>query len=263
MHNMKAKFSPIAWVLGLGVVFSANAAPSVRVLGSGAGYSTGVKTATEQKPTAVKTGNNISANVLGTNSGAKKSASIKTVAPKSMAVAPISRASSNRTGSIVPSKAVSVKTGTERFPGIASKANIQSVSKTSGISASGKPNTTTTSGYNIKDMDDRLNTIEDTVSSKVDNTTLDNYYTKEEINNNYYTAQQMEERLSDIDASASSQYIRFLTQTINLHSEQIQDLASDDGGIYDMSTGEKKAVYLVSEFNEDAVLNNEQQTGQN
>ena len=37
-------------------MFSANAAPSVRVLGSGAGYSTGVKTATEQKPTAVKTG---------------------------------------------------------------------------------------------------------------------------------------------------------------------------------------------------------------
>ena len=73
----------------------------------------------------------------------------------------------------------------------------------------------------------------------------------------------MEERLSDIDASASSQYIRFLTQTINLHSEQIQELASEDGGIYDMGTGEKKAVYLVSEFNEDAVLNNEQQTGQN
>lgn len=266
MHYMKTRFSLISLAFGLGMILDATAAPSVRVLGSNAGYSAGVKTATDQSATAVKTGNTISSSVLGTTAGAKKSASIKTVSPKTTAIAPISRSASNRTNTIVPTKTATVKTvagstNSERFPGIATKTNVQGIGKTGTISTTGKPTSTNTSGYNIKDMDDRLTTIEDTVSSKVDTQTLDNYYTKDEIEGirgDYYTAAQVEDRISDIDASASSQYIRFLTQTVNLHSEQIQDLATQDGSVYDTHSGDKKMVYFVTDFDANAVLGEEQ-----
>ena len=262
MYCLKTGFSLVSLAFCLGFVFDANAAPSVRVLGSGAGYSAGTKLPADTNVTAAKTGNTISSSVLGAGSGAKKAASIKSIAPKTATVTAAPRTSSNRPGTTATAKMSTAKTGTERFPGIVTKANVQSVGKVNTVATAGQT-ATSGGGYNVKEMSDRLNGVEDVLDSKVDASKLSDYYTKDEIDSNYYTAQQVEDRLSNIDASASSEYIRFLTQTINLHSEQIQTLAATDSSIYDTNSGDKHDVYFETTFDADAVLGVEQEADSN
>lgn len=260
MHYLKTGFSLISLAACLGFAFDANAAPSVRVLGSGAGYSTaGSKAAPGTTATAVNTGNNISSSVLGASAGAKKSASIKTIAPKTASVAPTpQRISSNRAiGTPATVKTAATQTNTERFPGIVTKSNIQNVGKVGTATTIGQQTATTGGGYNVKEMSDRLTDVEGVLDSKVDTSKLDEYYTKGEIDSNYYTAQQVEDRIANIDASASSDYIRFLTQTLNLHSEQLQELAATSSAIYDANTGERQNVYFETTFDAATVLGEE------
>lgn len=257
MNCLKTGFSLVSLAFCLGFVLDANAAPSVRVLGSGAGYNTGTTAVPGTTATGVKTGNTISSSVLGANAGAKKSASIKTIAPKTATVAPTPRVSStNRPGTIATAKTATAATaasGSERFPGVVTKANIQNIGKVGTVATAGQ-STTSGGGYNIKEMSDRLTGVEDVLGTKVDDSKLDDYYTKDEIDSNYYTAQQVEDRLANIDASASSDYIRFLTQTLNLHTEQIQSLAATDSAIYDANSGDRKNVYFETTFDADTVL---------
>lgn len=250
MKRISMNFSAIALVLSVGLVASADAAPSVRVLGSANPASTGMSTGNSGvKTTSVKTGNTIKPSVLGANAGAKKSASIKTISPNVANMQPVSRAASNRSGTAGTS---AIATGNAaRFPGIASKTNIQksyqavTTAPGTGSGTGGAP-----TGYDLQNMSDQL-------GNKVDKESMANYYTKEEIdgmNSGYYTAEQVDEKLSGIDTSASSAYIRYLTNTVNTHTEQIQEILASEEGIYDLNSGETKSVFFVTDFDADAVL---------
>lgn len=254
MYRLNVKISLIALGLCAGFMCAADAAPSIRVLGAGSGVT---KNAGAPKATAVKTGNNIKTSVSSSALGAKKAASIKTVSPKSSVIAPVSKTTVNKasTAAQVPAT-TETPTETQRFPGIMTKSNIQTGNKISTDTTSSTPKT----GYDIQDISNRLNTAESSLANKVDQSTLEDYYTKDEvenIRNGYYTKGQIEDRLSGIDASASSQYIRFLTNTVNLHTEQIEEILAADGAIYDNATGEKMDVSFVNTFDEALVLGEE------
>lgn len=244
------KISTIALVLFAGLVAGADAAPSIRVLGSSNPASTGTSSGkTGVKATGVKTGNTIKPSVLGANAGAKKSASIKTISPNVANMQPVSRAATNRAGAVGTATATTANTA--RFPGIASKTNIQksyqavTTAPGTGSGAGGAP-----TGYDLQNMSDQL-------ENKVDKDSMTNYYTKEEIdgmNSGYYTAAQVDEKLSGIDTSASSAYIRYLTNTVNTHTEQIQEILAAEQGIHDLNSGETKSVFFITDFDADAVL---------
>lgn len=254
MHHMKTGFLLVSLAFCLGFVFGADAAPSVRVLGSGAGYSAGTKAA-NTNATPVAKGETTSAAVLNAGAGAKKAASAKAVAPKTASVAPVVRSASNRPGTIANVKKVGVNTvaggsdNTERFPGISTKANIQNIGKVGTVTGGGQVSTPT-SGYNVKEMNERLIDVEGMLKDKIDATKLDEYYTKEYIDANYYTNQAIEERLNDIDASASSQYIQTLTGYVEENTRQIRALAATGGGILDTNSGVKQNVYVETTFND-------------
>ena len=249
MTHINAKFSIIALALSIGFVANVDAAPSVRVLGSAKPSSVGSSAGTMGnttgiKATGVNTGDNIKPSVLGTTAGAKKSASMKKVSPTTAAMQPVARAASNRTGTSATT--ATAKTSSARFPGIASKSNIQKSLQVATSGGSGGA-----SGYDLQEMANQL-------ANKVDTSTLEeNYYTKtqiDEANAGYYTSAQVDEIISGIDTSASSAYIRYLTNTVNQHTEQIQGILTDQQSIYDLNSGETKSVFFVTGFDADAVL---------
>ena len=268
MSQFNKRFSLIALTLCFGLVAGANAAPSVRVLGASSGSSAGktaggtTGTATGAKAKAAKTGNNIKANVLKANTGVKKSASVKTMAPTVASMQPVSRAASARTvgatAGVVTTTAETgaAESGANRFPGIASKTNIQ---KSYAPSATGSITSADPSagGYNMQEMSDSINSLKDGVEGKADKTDLDNYYTKDEINAinaGYYTATQVDDKINSIDTSMSSPYIQSLAETIDNHTTEIRNIKGEAQYLYDYTSGEKKAIYLVADFDENAVF---------
>lgn len=249
MSRIDMKFSMIALFLSVGLVSSVDAAPSVRVLGSAKPVSTGAAGTTGNtsgvKATGINTGDTIKPSVLGTTAGAKKAASIKKVSPTTATVQPVARAASNRIGTT--GTATATTGAVARFPGIASKSNIQKSFQAVTPGGSGGGAT----GYDLQEMANQI-------ANKVDTSTLEeNYYTKTDIDNQnsgYYTAAQVDDIISGIDTSASSAYIRYLTNTVNAHTEQIQEILADEQGIYDLNSGQTKSVYFVTDFDADAVL---------
>lgn len=252
MYRLHRRFSLFALIACLGMVSGAYGASSVSVLGSGStGYTTGTKTSTAAKAVGVNKGKTTSASVLNANSGVKKSASVKTISPKTTAnLMPISRAASNRIGAIGTKTA---KTGADgaRFPGVVTKTNVQNLSKTSGSAL--KP-VSGGAGYNMQEMTDKIGSIEETLSNKVDSVSMNDYYTKSEIDANNYTRDEIDAKLAGIDTSASSQYIRYLSQKVDLHDAQIQELLATDQAVYDLNSQEKKNLYFVTDFDAEAVL---------
>jgi len=224
MYHFNARFSLVTSVLCLGVIFSAGAAPSVRVLGSNTGYSSS-KASGSAKATAVKTGNSVKSSLSGTSSGAKKAASVKNTSAKATSVAPGTRSivRKNATTNIGGSS-----TETARFPGIATKSNIQSINKVA--------NTTTTptsgqSGYDMQDMTNRLNNVESTVSTKADQSSVE----------------ALSAKVDALDSSPSSEYLRTIVQTVNLHTEQLATLNSAGSVVYDNAAGKNTLIYLRGE----------------
>lgn len=257
MHYLKTGFSLISLAACLGFAFDANAAPSVRVLGSGAGYSTaGSKAAPGTTATAVNTGNNISSSVLGANAGAKKSASIKTIAPKTASVAPTpQRISSNRAiGTPATVKTAATQTNTERFPGIVTKSNIQNVGKVGTAATIGQQTATTGGGYNVKEMSDRLTDVEGVLDSKVDTSKLDEYYTKDYIDENYLLKDDILERIDAVTNDTSAQHIQKMRDDIDENRDNISRLFEMRTGVYDTNSQEDKSVYIENFFDADTVL---------
>ena len=236
MHCSKTRFSLFALALCLGFALPADAAPSVRVLGSSAGYSTaGTKAASGADVKAAKTGENISASVLNANAGAKKSASVKSIAPKTSTAAtgtPAARIASNRGGG-VPTKTAVTSTNAERFPGLVTKSNVQSIGKTSAVTSG----TTTTSGYNVKEMNDRLTILEQAVDTKAN---IADYYTKAEVD-------------AKVNVGPSSA----LVQEVSDHAARLVILEQLNNGIYDVKTDTMNNVYLEPTFDAATVLGEE------
>lgn len=253
MYQFNKRFSLVAMILCFGLVSGVNAAPSVRVLGSATGAVAKATTA-GTKATGTKTGNNIKSSVLNANTGVKKSASVKTMSPSVATMQPVTRASSGRIGTAgAAGTAAAIATGTNRFPGIASKTNVQKsyAPAATGTITSTDPNAR---GYNMQDMTDRIGTLEENIETKATKTELENYYTKEQIDSTYYTTAQIDEKLNSIDTSMSSLFLQSLAETVNDHTADILRLKGDDQYVYDMNSGEKKAVFLVTEFDENALF---------
>ena len=230
--------------LTLCLVFSvdAYAAPSVRVLGGAAGYATGNRS----KPTDAKTGNNIKQSVLNTGTGATKSASVRNIAPKNAISTTGPRAASSK----VNTGATGAATNTERFPGILTKSNIQSATKVAKSATSGS------SDY--QNLNNRVKDIEHFLDSDVATSKLSDYY---------YTKDEVERRIGQIDTSGSSQVIRNLQDNIlELKAEDlehreilngiqvtIQNLETANNGVHDSHTNEDKTVFFVNTFNENNI----------
>lgn len=251
MYRLNTRFLLVFLGLCTGLAFTAAAAPSIRVLGAGSANSSN-----GTKVSAVKTGNNLKASNVGLNSLAKKAASVKTVSPKTYATVPVTKVGINRIGNEAE-KEVETKKETQRFPGIMTKSNIQTGNKISTDTSSG----TSTSGYNVQDISNRLNNAEANIETKADKTDLNSYYTKDEvegIRTNYYTKTQIEDRLSAIDTSASSEFIQRLNAKVNQLGEDIDNLTAQTGAIYDNTTGEKVNVSFLSTFNATQVLGAEE-----
>jgi len=260
MYHYNLRF--FAFVLCISTISVANAAPSVRVLGSSTGYtpSTG---ASSTKSTGVQKGTTTKSSVLNANNlGVKKAASVKTMSPSVATMQPVARASSGRIGTTgvagIKTAASSgttaaIPTGANRFPGIASKTNVQKTYNpvATGTITSTDPNA---QGYNMQDMKDKLGNLEETMDVKADKSELENYYTKEEVNNEFYTSAQIDEKLSAIDTSASSSYITYLTDKVNSHTSQIETIIRDSDLIYDLNSGEKKSIYIVTDFDAGALF---------
>lgn len=234
MYHFNARFSLITSVLCLCVIFGAGAAPSVRVLGSNTGYSSSKSSGTT-KATAVKTGNSVKSSLSGVSSGAKKAASVKTTGTKATSVIPGTRAVAKKSAANTHVNGVSIEE--TRFPGIKTKSNIQSIGKISNTTTP-TSSTPTGTGYDIQDMTNRLNAIEQTIGNKANQTDLE----------------ALETKVDELDTSASSTYLRMLAQTVNLHTEQIQSLAGDDGTVYDNSSQQSTNVFFVNTFDE-SILN--------
>lgn len=240
--------------MSIGLVSGVDAAPSVRVLGSSKPVATTGSNTTGVKATGVNTGDNIKPSVLATTAGAKKSASAKGVMPGVSKLQPVARAASNRGASAGTATAATASSA--RFPGIASKSNIQKSFSTVTTPTGGAGGT----GYNLQEMADQI-------ANKVDTATLEqNYYKKDEVDNihsNYYTSAQVDAIVSGIDTSASSPYITWLTGQVNTHTGQIGEILATQqaGGIYDMNSGETKSVYFVTSFDADSVLGTEETDG--
>ena len=258
MYQFNKRFSLVAMALCFGLVSGAGAAPSVRVLGSTTGAAaktaTGGTATAGAKVTGTKTGNNIKSSVLNANTGVKKSASVKTMSPSVTTMQPVSRASSGRIGTAgAAGTTAAISTGANRFPGIASKTNVQ---KSYAPAATGTITSTDPAarGYNMQEMTDRIGLLEEKIEKMAGKSELDNYYTKEQVDSAYYTTSQIDEKLNSIDTSMSSLYIQELSDTVNTHSADILKLKGEDQYLYDMNTGEKKSVFLVTEFDENALF---------
>jgi len=262
MYQSNKKFSLVAMILSLGFVAGASAAPSVRVLGAGSGSSVGntAGKTSATKASGVNTGNNIKPNVLNASAGVKKSASVKTMSTNVANMQPVSRASSKRTGGsgtgVVNTGSGASVSDANRFPGIASKTNVQksyAPSSTGSIVATDP----STKAYNIQEMTERIGYLESSVDDKATKVDLENYYTKEEIdtmNAGYYTSSEVDEKINSIDTSMSSPYIQSLVETIDSHTTEIRNLKGESQYIYDMNSGEKKSIYLVADFDENALF---------
>ena len=251
MHRFNRRFSLVAMVLCFGLISGAGAAPSVRVLGSSTGSSVGKTTGTTgTKVSGVKTGNTIKSSVLNANTGAKKSASVKTMSPTTTTMQPIARTSSGRVGT-AGTGTVATVAGANRFPGIASKTNVQKSYSpaTTGTITSTDPNAR---GYNIQEMNERLDVLEEDITGKAQKIDLDNYYTKEEIEEKYYTTAQVDDKINSITLEVPPLYIDALTEKIQENATDILNLKGQSQYIYDMNSGTKKSVYLVTDFDENS-----------
>ena len=248
MHRFNKQFSLVAMILCFGLVSGAGAAPSVRVLGSSSGSSVGKTTGT--KVSGVKTGNNIKSSVLNANTGVKKSASVKTMSPTTTTMQPVSRAASGRVGT-AGTGTVATVSGANRFPGIASKTNVQKSYSptTTGTITSTDPNAR---GYNVQEMNERLVNLEEDITSKAQKVDLDNYYTKEEADDRYYTTAQIDDKINSINTDMSSPYIQALSESVQKNAADILNLKGQTQYLYDMNSGEKKSVYLVTDFDENS-----------
>ena len=246
MRHFNRQFSLVAAVLCFGLISGADAAPSVRVLGSSAGSSVGKTTGT--KVSGAKTGNTIKSSVLNANTGVKKSASVKTMSPTTTTMQPVARTSSGRAGTAGTGTVATVG-GANRFPGIASKTNVQKSYSPSatGTIISTDPNARS---YNMQEMSERLEVLEEDIVSKAKKNDLDNYYTKDEINEGYYTTTQVDEKINSINTDMSSPYMQALTESVQRNTADILTLKGQYQYIYDMGTGEKKSVYLITNFDE-------------
>lgn len=252
MYRLNTRFLLVFLGLCTGLAFTASAAPSIRVLGTGT-----TKGSNNMKVSAVKNGNNLKVSNVGLSNLAKKAASVKTVSPKTYATVPVTKTSSNRIGNEAEKEA-ETKKETQRFPGIMTKSNIQTGNK---ISTDTTSSGTSASGYNIQDISNRLNNAEANIGTKADKTDLNAYYTKEEvegIRTNYYTKTQIEDRLSAIDTSASSDFIQRLNTKVNQLESDIDNITAQSGAIYDGTTGEKVNVSFLSVFNANSVLGPEE-----
>ena len=255
MYQFNKRFSLVAMILCFGLVSAVNAAPSVRVLGSTTGAAAKTTTA-GTKATGTKTGNNIKSSVLNANTGVKKSASVKTMSPTVTTMQPVTRASSGRIGTAgAAGTTAAISTGANRFPGIASKTNVQKsyAPTATGTITSTDPNAR---GYNMQDMTDRIGTLEEDIETKATKTELENYYTKEQIDSTYYTTSQIDEKFNSIDTSMSSLFLQSLAETVNDHTADILKLKGEDQYVLDMNSGEKKSIFLVTEaeFDENALF---------
>lgn len=255
MYRLNTRFLLVFLGLCTGLAFTASAAPSIRVLGAG-----NTKGSNTTKVSAVKTGNSLKASNLGSNNLAKKAASVKAVSPKTYATIPVAKAGVNRIGNETEKEAEikEAKKEIQRFPGIMTKSNIQTGNK---ISTDTSSSSGSTSGYNIQDMASRLNSAETNIEAKADRTDLNAYYTKEEvegIRTDYYTKTQIEDRLSAIDTSASSDFIQRLNTKVNQLESDIDNLTAQTGAIYDNTTGEKVNVSFLSVFSANGVLGAEE-----
>lgn len=251
MHRINVKFSLIALGLCLGFACAANAAPSVRVLGSNT-----AKTSAAGKATAIKKGQNIKPSAMNANTGAKKAASVKKLPSSTSVLTPVGKPVTNRidTPTTKPAE-TEATTGaaaaeTQRFPGIATKSNIQFGNRivTDNVSTTGK------TGYNIQDINDRLSTAEGTLSDKADKTDLDAYYTKEQINSNYYTKDEIQDIIEYDHSITSSEYINHLDNRVTANSNSIDSIANKldnlSTSVFDNTTAEDVDVYFVDTFSE-------------
>lgn len=243
MYYLKMRFSLVSLALCLCFSFGAHAAPSVRILGGAAGYANNNRAVPGTNVTDAKTGNTIKQSVLNTGTGATKAASVRTIAPKNAISTTGPRATSSKVNS-------NASANSERFPGIMTKSNIQSIGKVGTAATGSGQYSSSAGGYNLQDMNDRLGDIEHFLDSDVATSKLsDHYYTKE-------AAQRyVEERISEIDGNASSIAIRKLREDVDSHENwineiqtTIQNIQEADGGIYDAHTGEKKSVFFVDTF---------------
>ena len=257
MHRFNTQFSLFTLILCFGLVSGVAAAPSVRVLGSSTGSPVGKTTGT--KATGAKTGNTIKSSVLNANTNVKKSASVKTMSPTTATMQPVARTSSGRAGT-AGTGTVATVAGANRFPGIASKTNVQkSYSPTStGTITSTDPNA---KGYNMQEMSERLGNLEEDITTKAQKVDLDNYYTKEEINSGYYTTAQIDEKIDSINTDVSSPYMQALSENVLKNSADILTLKGDSQYLYDLNSGEKKSIYLVTDFDETSFFSDAVTTG--
>lgn len=254
MYRLNARFLLVMLAFCAGFSYCADAAPSVRVLGTGTGN---VKNSGAPKVSAVKTGDTLKVANIGSNAIAKKAASVKMATPKMPVSVPTTKTAMNRIGTETE-KSVETKKENVRFPGIMTKSNIQTGNK---ISTDTSSSSSAQQGYNMQDITNRLNNAETNIGNKVDKTTLNNYYTKtevEDIRSDYYTKTQVEDRLSAIDTSASSEFIQRLNSKVNDLIADVDDLTAEAGAIYDNNTGDKVNVSFVSTFVADTVLGAEE-----
>ncbi|MBO7645172.1 MAG: hypothetical protein J6S57_02605, partial [Alphaproteobacteria bacterium] len=182
---------------------------------------------------------------------------VKSFSPKTTTVTPVARTASTRPGSIATTKKTTVKTtatksDTERFPGIVGKSNVKDLGTLSVVT---NPTTSasTSTGYDIREMNERLMNVENSVDKKADKVQLYDYYTKQDIDSNFYTRDQVEDRLGEIDTSASSAYLRTLASQVELHSQQILELSAEQTGLYDQHTNTAQNVYIETDFNENVL----------
>ena len=263
MYRLNVRFSLITLALCTVFVYAADAAPSIRVLGSN---SASTKNSGTTKVSAVSNGNNIKAAKLGSTIGAKKSASAKMIQPVPRVVSPATKATSERVDTATTTEQnTDIQKGNIRFPGIMTKANIQPVSKP----ATEVQNSVAKTNADIQNITNRLEAAETALSTKADKTELGSYYTKDEvetIRDNYYTKGQVNDKLDEIGATVSTENINLLTTKIDTASEhldqidqQIQEILTSDGAVYDNTSQQKVDISLVHVFNEDLVLGNGEQ----
>lgn len=263
MQQSGTRFLLMFLAVCCGFIGESGAVPSVRVLGSGAGYSearkpagltmakTTAKTASVQ-PTKVSTS---SMPQTAARVGAAKTASARMGTPKTVTAPSVAQAASNRGGLTLTPQVSTTKANTERFPGIATKANIQNVSKLGTLATSGQIATSSGGGYNIKEMDERLTGIEDVLEGKVDSLTLSDYYTKDYIDETYYTRNAIDdlkaEILDEFSLSPSYDFINNVSSQLGYLGAQVEILKEQ--GILDLTTNSRKSVYIENEF-EDSIL---------
>ena len=140
---------------------------------------------------------------------------------------------------------------------------LANVTPTSGGSAGGSSGSSGAANAAISDMMNRMDMLQEQISSIQDNISdLSNYYTKQEVDalsDNYYTSEQINEKLAAIQEGINNIVINTSAETIQQHTNQIQELQNQyntiqgaNVTIHDPVTGQPmNDVSVIDDFDEE------------